>query len=449
MIMHSTTARRACILALAAVLLVPATASSAEKAIWGSINLPNGGSAFSTYADLGVDTFQMQLNWDTVATTKPANATDPNDPAYRWPEQIGTALVQGRTNGIRLALLVSGTPPWANGDRSRIWAPSNPQDFGDFLAAAAKRYSSVRRWMIWGEPNMAVRFQPQEADSGVSARAYAPMLDSAYVALKKVNRRNIVIGGMTWTGGDVKPARFLREMKLPNGKPPRLDWFGHNPYPYRHPRLRFKPQGDFRDMSDLDTFTREIDRAYKGVRKGPVPLWLSEFMIQSDRSSFAFATHVSREAQAAWLKSGFRIADKLGERVSGIGWFSFADQPPGPESANWGLVTSSGERKPAYEAFEEAPSERLAPGVRAARQAKRSTMAAGGIQVRLSLQEPGRYSIQLRRKGSIVAIRRVKSSKARTVRPRLRRSGLRSGRRYTIRIVSPRGSTIERTLRIR
>jgi len=44
--MHSTTARRACILALFAVLFVPATASSAEKAIWGSINLPNGDSAF-------------------------------------------------------------------------------------------------------------------------------------------------------------------------------------------------------------------------------------------------------------------------------------------------------------------------------------------------------------------------------------------------------------------
>jgi hypothetical protein len=122
----------------------------------------------------------MQLNWDSVATTKPADPTDPGDPAYRWPEQIGTAFVQGRTNGIRLALLVSGTPGWANGGRSRIWAPSNPQDFGDFLTAAAKRYSSVRRWMIWGEPNMAVRFQPQEADSGVSARVYAPMLDSAY-----------------------------------------------------------------------------------------------------------------------------------------------------------------------------------------------------------------------------------------------------------------------------
>lgn len=125
----------------------------------------------------------MQLNWDKVAQARPTDPTDPSDPAYRWPDQIGTAYVQGATNGIRLALLVSGTPGRANGGRDRVWAPSDPQDFGNFLTAAAKKYSSVRRWMIWGEPNMAVRFKPQQADSGVSARAYAPMLEAAYSAL--------------------------------------------------------------------------------------------------------------------------------------------------------------------------------------------------------------------------------------------------------------------------
>jgi hypothetical protein len=432
--------------ALAAVAVsMPATATAAEKSIWGPLTLAGGQSAFPTYAQLGVDTFQTQLTWDSVARTRPADPTNPDDPAYRWPAALTTASQQAAANGIRLALLVTGVPGWANSNRSRIWAPTDPADFADFLTAAARRYSKVRRWMIWGEPNMAVRFQPQAADSGVSARAYAPMLDAAYGALKRVSLRNIVIGGMTWTGGDVKPSQFLRELKLPDGTRPRLDWFGHNPYPYRVPRLSSTPIGGFRDISDLDTFGREIDRAYGASPSRPVPIWLSEFMIQSDQPSEAFANFVTRESQADWLTAGFRIADRLHARVSGMGWFSFADQPPAAGSAHWGLVTSNFDRKPAYHAFAAAPSERDAPRVTAAHEVRRSTLAGPGLSIRLSPRTPGLHSVQLRRGARVLAVARTTSSRASTL--RLRRSGLAVGR-YVIRVTSPRGSTIALPLRV-
>src|SRR4051795_3628333 len=70
----------------------------------------------------------------------------------------------------------------------------------NFLTAASRRYPSVRRWMIWGEPTRVDRFQPGAGNRPASARAYAPILDAAYVGLKRASRRNIVIGGMTWTG---------------------------------------------------------------------------------------------------------------------------------------------------------------------------------------------------------------------------------------------------------
>lgn len=40
--------------------------------------------------------------------------------------------------------------------------------------------------MIWGEPNRSDRFQPE--GNPTAARAYAPLLDAAYVALKRVSR---------------------------------------------------------------------------------------------------------------------------------------------------------------------------------------------------------------------------------------------------------------------
>ena len=419
-------------------------AHAAEKAIWGPLELPSGASAFPMYKQLGVDTLQLQVNWNSVAPARPSNPSNPADSAYRWPTTVTGAVTQARRHGIRLALLVTGTPGWANGGRSSIWAPNDPSDFGTFLAAAARRYPSVHRWMIWGEPNMAVRFQPQTVDGSVSARTYAPLLDAAYGALKRVSPSNVVIGGMTWTGGDVKPSAFVRAMRMPDGRPPRLDWFGHNPYPFRYPELARGPVGDFRDVSDLDTFSREIDAAYRGHRRTPVKLWLSEFMIQSGQRSESFDIFVSRADQAAWLAAGFRIAGRLGRRVTGIGWFSLVDQPPAAGSSHWGLLTSSGARKPSWRAFYDVPSERFSPAVSVTRTASVRKLRRDGLGVRLRVRSSGRHIVQLRRGARVVRTRRTTRSALLRLTSRSARPGT-----YTVRVLSPRGVTVSRSVRVR
>src|SRR5204863_10014081 len=176
---------------------------------WGPLVLPDGRSALGLYDELGVDTLQLTLDWRDVAPTRPAAARDMADPAYRWPADLAAAESAARSRGIKLALRVAGTPPWANGGRSRIWAPARVQDYADFLAAAARRYPSVRRWMIWNEPNRADSFRPNRANSAVGPRAYARLLDAAYGALKRASAAYRVIGGMTWKGGTVKPAAVV------------------------------------------------------------------------------------------------------------------------------------------------------------------------------------------------------------------------------------------------
>src|SRR4051812_360099 len=121
-------------------------APAAEKAIWGPLTLPGGGSAFPVYRDLGVDTLQVQLDWPAAAPTRPAAPGNPSDPAYRWPASIDRAISQAAASGIQVAVLVSGSPGWANGGRPSIYVP-NPADFAAFTAAASRRYSAVRRWM--------------------------------------------------------------------------------------------------------------------------------------------------------------------------------------------------------------------------------------------------------------------------------------------------------------
>ena len=349
-----------CAVCLGICALAPAASARSVKAIWGPVQMPDGSSAFPRYKDLGVRVVQMQLEWADTAASRPADPTNPSDPAYRWPKQVDDTVRAARRHGIKVALMVKGSPPWSNGGRPRQWAPNNT-DYARFLTAASRRYGSVRLWMVWGEVNRAAVFQPLPKNSRVGPRRYATLLNGAYRALKRRSRRNIVIGGMTFSFGAVMPRNFLRWMRLPGGKPPPLDWYGHNPFTRRFPNLRHRGFPGYpaaRDISDIDTFAREIRRTYRSRyrafrRRGP-RLWLSEFTVSSDRPNRDFDFYVSRSAQARWLTAAYRIARRE-PYVAGLGWVGLLDEPPSvPRSVTFGLMTSDGKPKPAYYAYKRA-----------------------------------------------------------------------------------------------
>jgi hypothetical protein len=432
---------------VAPLLGAPAPAPAAEKALWGPATLPSGESAFGLYDELGIDTLQFTVSWNAVAAAKPAAPADPDDPAYRWPTELDRAAAEAAAHDIHLSLLVTGTPSWANGGRARTWRPDRAQDLGDFLTAAARRYPTVRRWMIWGEPNRPDRFQPNARDSPLGPRAYAILLDAAYAALKRASRANIVVGANTWTGGTVKPDDFLRWMRLPNGRRPRLDWLGHNPFPTRFPKLAERPlAGGYRDISDVDTMSREVRRAYRRA----VPLWLSEYTIQSDHGSAVFATYVSRAAQARYLTAGYRIADGLGPAVAGLGWLGLLDDPPTARSANFGLLTYALARKPAFAAMQRAPAERLRPAVSAPAAVSRASLRGGasGLAVAITPRAAGSVVVELRRGAAVLARSRVTGRAGQRTTARLRSAAASAGR-YVVYVRAPRAATVRRAVRVR
>src|SRR5947209_12477501 len=181
--------RRAGCLALAAsmiaLLVMPALASARPlplKMIWGPLTLPNGHSAFPTYRKLGVKVYQIELLWNDAAPTRPRDPTNPRDRAYVWPSYLDQAVRAARHAHIAVCILVQRTPDWANGGRGSTWTPNNPADYGKFLIAAARHYSSVRYWMIWGEPNRNPEFEPMPSEAPAGPRAYALVLNAGYHA---------------------------------------------------------------------------------------------------------------------------------------------------------------------------------------------------------------------------------------------------------------------------
>jgi hypothetical protein len=358
-------ARRLALPLLLALLVLAVSGTSAfagdDKAIWGPVRLPGGATAFDVYEDLGVSTYQYALNWARIAPNRPANPTAPDDPAYAWPTELDEAVAAARARRIQVALLVNFAPGWANGGRQPRWVPRSA-DYADFLTAASRRYPTVRRWMIWGETNRAAVFQPLPPNSPVGPRRYARLLAAAYAALKRQSRRNVVIGGMTFSFGEVRPRDFVRWMRLPDGRPAPLDLYGHNPFTRRFPNLADHGYAGYpgaRDIGDVDTFARELRRLYRGRypgfrTRGP-RLWLSEFTVSSDRANRSFDFFVSRREQARWLRAAYAIA-RRSPFVAGLGWWNLIDEPrwlPGGGQTT-GLLTSTGERKPAYDAYRDA-----------------------------------------------------------------------------------------------
>jgi hypothetical protein len=349
-------------IACLAVSAAPSQARpSAKKAIWGPA-YRDGASQFPRYRDLGVGIYQETLNWSNVAPTRPRQARNPEDPAYRWPPDTTRAIAEARGYGIRVALMLIGAPRWANRGRPWKWAPTRAQDFADFAYATSRRYPGVKLWMIWGEPSRSNNFAPlTPAAPGAkltprqasAPRRYARLLDAAYGSLKRADHANRVIGGMTYTTGDISTWQWIKYMRLPNGRPPRLDLYGHNPFSFRRPDLRNPPSCcGVADFSDLGRLGPAIDRHLSRGRRRRIPLFLSEFTLPTDVDS-EFNFHVDRNTQAAWIRDALRVV-RRSARIRAFGWIHFYDETPRPGGgpvSHGGLLDYRGRPKPGYFAF--------------------------------------------------------------------------------------------------
>jgi hypothetical protein len=336
--------------------LAPAGASAFQKAVWGPVSF-DGVNQFPLYKSLGAKIYETSLDWSTIAKRRPKHPANPGDPAYAWPAAVTKEIAQAKRYGMRVLIQVANAPAWENGGHHGDgWAPKNPQDFAAFVQAASREYPTVHMWMIWGEPNRKDDFRPeapakytQTRLTGAQKRAphlYARILDDAYGVLKSMNRGNIVIGGNTYTAGLIDPQQWLANLVLPDGRRPRMNMYGHNPFSYTVPVFGAKASGygevQFSDLPRLETWTK----TYLGH---PLPLFLSEFCVPTAVDQ-TFNFYISPPSVAAtWVKDALVTARHAGY-ISALGWANVHDQLP---TNSCGLIQQNGMRKPDFYAFKD------------------------------------------------------------------------------------------------
>ncbi|MEI7759695.1 MAG: DUF5722 domain-containing protein [Thermoleophilia bacterium] len=384
---ETQTLRRAAAVVVAAVVvaaLVGASTAHASKFIKKGIYddaqvlYGNPDKVFPVLQQMGTQVLRVNLWWggpNGVARRRPANASNPADPAYNWATYDRTVRY---ANAFKMepVFTVLGTPAWANASAGWNAAPSRTADLQAFVTAAARRYSGtyaiedgtiatrVSKWIAWNEPNNPVFLRPQFVQSGgawvmQSAADYARICNAVVKAVKSVSRTSKVACGVTSPRGNnqpgttrtsVSPLAFLRAMKKAGAKG--FDAYAHHPY-YGYPSETpsTKPPPGKRGqpttavtLGNFELLTREVARLYGNMR-----IWVTEYGYQTNPPDKQYG--VSPERQALYLTQAWtKLA--ANPRVDMMIWFLLRDEER--VAAGWqsGLYTARGARKPAREAFE-------------------------------------------------------------------------------------------------
>jgi hypothetical protein len=315
---------------------------------------------------LGVRVVRFSVRWDEVAGTQPTTPTDPADPAYDWGKD-DDVLDGLRAHGIAVVLQLVGTPGWANGAQPSNFAPTSGKTFADFAAATAQRYSWIKRWLIWNEPNQARWLRP------TSAAIYTTrLLNPAYAAIHAAVSGAQVAGGGTaprGSTGGVSPVAWIAGMRAAHAK---LDAYAHNPYPL-DPKRETPLKGGCSycttiTMATISKLVTLVTRNFPRAR-----IWLTEYGYQTNPPDKLLG--VPYALQARYLGEGAYAAYHA-PRVDLLIHFLYRDEPNVARFQS-GLVTLTNKEKPAFNAFEVPLAQISRSGTRSALWGQLRAPAAG------------------------------------------------------------------------
>jgi hypothetical protein len=307
---------------------------------------------------LGVDTLRVGIKWNEVA---------PRPGAYTGWEDYDDLLRRARDGGFRvIAYLAPDVPRWATASRRRVTSANvntrpDPERFGDFAEAAARRFADdVDVFSIWNEPNHVLFLKPQRE----APRIYRSLVEAALPRIREHAPDAEVLVGETAPvgkpGTTIGPAEFIERwlcVERPCAGIRRLDvdGFAHHPY---GPTQRVPAKRDIVSLLVIRRLGRYLDRAARAGRLPPgLPIYNTEFGLQSNPPDPTISTTPAR--QAALINEKEELSYRY-PRLRSYSQYLLYDDPPRPEGADeraiWSgfqtaLRFSHGPRKPAWAAF--------------------------------------------------------------------------------------------------
>ena len=356
------------VLCLAAV--GPATASASAPPLRGAATHPLwGGSTEEQFVaeldrlvDAGANVVRIDIGWSTLEQ-------DAKGQRAEWyVKKADTFFAHARARGLRPIVTFWSTPCWASsapdglkdGCQGAWWdrdvdayPPSDPDDLADAAAWVADRWGQdMAAIEIWNEPNYDYFFR-----SSTPAADYAPLLKSAYTAVKAVRPGLPVLGpAMVMSDGNFLEALYDEGIA------------GH------FDGLSLRPFNQGRDP--YDSSMPSSGRAYSYVLGVP---WIREIMeAHGDGSKRMWFTElgwsscapggisiwcVTEETQARYIADAFRIIRDRWDFVEAVSVYNLRNKGTNPDDreTQMGMLHRDFSPKPAYNAFRNVIAELAAP----------------------------------------------------------------------------------------
>jgi len=344
-------------------------------------------AAMREMRDLGVDVVRTNvLFYRTYRRqhdrVKPAGfvTSDPNEPLYDW-SKTDRIVSLARANGIRVMFTVSGPGPnWFSERPSRCgrklctYRPK-AKEFGQFVAAVAKRYRGQVDWYsLYNEPNLKQWVSPETTNTRygrveTAAVYYRKLWSEGYKAIRRYDpalRNRVLFGEVAAISAPLpflnavlcldpsgRPFKGkLRRLHRCGARPAKLNIGGWAIHPYNQgglgpPRRRTSSKTALPQQYIPRLHQLMARAASRGRVPGGRGIFVTEFGYQTrppDPISFT-----SPREQAQYINESDRLF--FGDsRVKTVAQYQLVDVPDANQY-NSGLRFAGGKKKASYDAY--------------------------------------------------------------------------------------------------
>ena len=257
-------------------------------------------------SDAGIRWMKQHIPWADIEAPGRGEYFDASARRSTW-VKYDSIVDLAEEAGVEIIARIDRAPAWARPNRPHPTSPpSDETDFEVFLSTFAGRYGDrIRYYQIWNEPNLAKEW----GGLPPAPEAYVRLLARAFDALKRVDKRNIVIAAPLAATLENSPRAmdeltFVERMYEAGGGD-YLDVQAANAFGLEHPP-EAAPDPDVLNFRRVE-FLRELMVEF-GL--GNKPIWFNEYGWNASPADMSAAKlvwrRVSEEQQAEWSVDGVR-----------------------------------------------------------------------------------------------------------------------------------------------
>ncbi len=333
--------KRLALVALALLILLPATAQAAKKdRITGAFGMnihlrqripeSDWDTVMDKAAAAGVQWGREEFNWEVI---------EPTDDNFSF-DSYDAVVEEYEERGIRLVGLLTYSSNWAStkpsSSASEFYPPSHAA-WKNYVRTVSQHYAGrVDHWEIWNEPNHSGFWKGSTQD-------YVDLLEVTEAALEKGNpKAKLVLGGLSGADTD-----FLADLYQRLDDRSVIDIVAIHPYRSHSGNFNSAPEAHKDGLNRLTTDITNIKSIVRQYDKKTTPIWLTEIGWPTHTSG------VSRKEQSQYLTRAYTLALTL-PQVKKVFWYSLTDTSADStdEEANFGILTNSYAQKPSFTAFQ-------------------------------------------------------------------------------------------------